>query len=249
MKTKTIILALCFIYQFSFGQILTRKPLHGFVVNDSVNIESGYVFNLNSNRKTYISPQGIFNIIAKKNDTLFFSSLGLKPKKIVLDENDFTVSLLIVKLNTYINPLKEVVVIKRVINLNLGNIQRIIDTEYFDDKQSTPKNRLMPTLEIQYGVNFIRIGKMIWKLFENENPKNENLVGLGDFKKIVPMRVNQYFFTNTLNLKEDEIGLFLIFCENDSKSKTFLQPNAEFELIEFLINKNDEFKRITTFEK
>jgi len=57
------------------------------------------------------------------------------------------------------------------------------------------------------------------------------------------------FFTNTLNLKEDEIGLFLVFCENDSKSKTLQKPESQFELIDFLITKNREFKRITTFEK
>lgn len=75
------------------------------------------------------------------------------------------------------------------------------DDIYFDKKkqliiclgQSTPKNRLMPTLEIRYGANFIRIGKMFCKLFKNEKTKYENLIGYSDFKKIVPMRVNQLF--------------------------------------------------------
>ena len=56
-------------------------------------------------------------------------------------------------------------------------------------------------------------------------------------------------FNEALKLKEDEIGLFLIYCENDPKSKALLKPEAEFELIEFLVVKNEEFKRFTTFEK
>lgn len=248
MKTKTIILVFYLFCQFCFGQTLTRKPLHGMVVNDSVNIQSGYVLNVNSNSRTFVKSKGYFDILGKTNDTLLFSSMGLKPKKIVLAEKDFAVSVLVVKMNTLINPLKEVVVTKTDVKLNLGNIQNIIDKEYFDDKQSSSDNPLMPT-KIKYGMDVDRIGRMIWKSFFKENPNKEKEVDYGDFSEIVPKRIHQFFFTNTLKLKEDEIGLFLIFCENDSKSKALLKPEAEFELIEFLINKNEEFKRFTTFEK
>jgi hypothetical protein len=248
MKTKNIIFIFCLCCQFCFGQTLTRKPLHGMVVNDSVSIQSGYVLNVNSNSRTFIKSQGFFDILAKKNDTLLFSSMGLKPKKIVLAEKDFAVSVLVIKMNTLINPLKEVVVTNTVIKPNLGNIQNIIDREYFDDKQSSPENPLMPT-KIKYGMDIDRIGKMIWKSFFKENSDKEKVVYYGNFSEIVPKRIHQFFFTNTLKLKEDEIGLFLIYCENDPKSKTLLKPEAEFELIEFLIIKNEEFKRFTTFEK
>lgn len=249
MKTKKIILALCLFCQFCLGQILTGKPLHGMVVNDSVNVESGYVLNVNSNTRTFVNSQGIFDIMAKTKDTLLISSLGLKSQKIVLVEKDFAVSLFVIKLNTFINPLKEVVVIKTVVKPNLGNIQRIIDTEYFDDKQSSPSpdNPLIPT-KIKYGMDIDRIGKMLWKSFFKDNLNKGNEVDYGDFTEIVPKRMHQFFFTNTLKLKEDEIGLFLMYCENDSKSKVLLKPEAEFELIEFLIVKNEEFKRFTTFE-
>jgi hypothetical protein len=106
----------------------------------------------------------------------------------------------------------------------------------------------MPT-EIKYGMDIDRIGKMIWKSFFKENRDKGKEVDYGDFSDIVPKRIHRFFFTNTLKLKEDEIGLFLIYCENDSRAKALLDPKLEFELIEFLINKNEEFKRFTTFEK
>lgn len=248
MKTKPGILALCLFCQFCFGQILTRKPLHGLVVNDSVNVESGFVLNVNSNTRTFINSQGFFDIMAKTKDTLLISSFGLKSKKIVLAEKDFTVSLLVIKLNTFINPLREVVVKRTVIKPNLGNIQSIIDTQYIEDAQSSLDNPLMP-IEIKYGMDIGRISKMIWKLFANENSEKSKVIDYGDFTEIVPQKISHSFFTNTLQLKEDEIGLFLIYCENDPKAKALLDPKLEFELIEFLINKNEEFKRFTTFEK
>lgn len=248
MKAKTTMLVFYLFCQICLGQTLTRKPLHGMVVNDSVNVQSGYVLNVNSNSRTFIKAQGYFDILAKTNDTLLFSSMGLKSKKVVLADKDFAVSVLRVKMNTLVNPLKEVVVTKTAVKPNLGNIQNIIDREYFDDKQSSPVNPLMPT-EIKYGMDIDRIGRMIWKSFFKENANKEKEVYQGDFTEIVPKRMHQFFFTNTLKLKEDEIGLFLIYCENDPKSKALLKPEAEFELIEFLVVKNEEFKRFTTFEK
>lgn len=248
MKAKTTMLVFYLFCQICLGQTLTRKPLHGMVVNDSVNVQSGYVLNVNSNSRTFIKAQGYFDILAKTNDTLLFSSMGLKSKKVVLADKDFAVSVLRVKMNTLVNPLKEVVVTKTTIKPNLGNIQNIIDREYFDDKQSSPDNPLMPT-EIKYGMDIDRIGRMIWKSFFKENANKEKEVYQGDFTEIVPKRMHQFFFTNTLKLKEDEIGLFLIYCENDPKSKALLKPEAEFELIEFLVVKNEEFKRFTTFGK
>ena len=248
MKAKTTMLVFYLFCQICLGQTLTRKPLHGMVVNDSVNVQSGYVLNVNSNSRTFIKAQGYFDILAKTNDTLLFSSMGLKSKKVVLADKDFAVSVLRVKMNTLVNPLKEVVVTKTAVKPNLGNIQNIIDREYFDDKQSSPDNPLMPT-EIKYGMDIDRIGRMIWKSFFKENANKDKEVYQGDFTEIVPKRMHQFFFTNTLKLKEDEIGLFLIYCENDPKSKALLKPEAEFELIEFLVVKNEEFKRFTTFEK
>lgn len=248
MKTKVVILVMFLFCQFCLGQTLIRKPLRGMVVNDSVKVESGSVININSKTRAYISSQGLFEIMAKTNDTLLFLSLGLKSKKIVVTDKDFAVLLLTVKLNTNINQLEEVVIKTIFIKPNLGNIQSIIDREYFEDSQSSLDNPLMPS-KIKYGMDIDRIGKMIWKSFFKENPDKYKEVDYGNFSEIMPKRIHPFFFTNTLKLKEDEIGLFLIFCENDPRAKALLKPESEFELIEFLINKNEEFKTFATFEK
>ena len=248
MKTKAVILVMFLFCQFCLGQTLVRKHLRGRVVNDSVKVESGSVLNINSKTRAFINSQGLFDIMAKTNDTLLFLSLGSKSKKIVLTDKDFAVLLMTLKLDVDITPLKEVVIKPIYIKPNLGNIQRIIDTEYFEDSQSSLDNPLMPT-KIKYGMDIDRVGKMIWKSFFKDNSNKAKEVDYGDFSDVVPKRIHSFFFTNTLKLKEDEIGLFLIYCENDPKAKALLKPESEFELIEFLINKNEEFKTFATFEK
>lgn len=247
MKTKITILFLCLVYHFSFGQTNDRKSFHGQVLNDSIQVSNGYVVNLNAKTRTFISADGYFDILAKARDTLLISSLAFKPRKIILSSENFTIPLTIVKLETYTNHLKEVIV-QRKINLNLGNIQKIIDTPYFDDGQSSPKNTNMPTITIENGLDFMKIGGMIGKLFiKNETPKKE-INFYENFKEAANKAVTREFFTNTLKLKKEEVGLFLIFCESDPKSLPFLKSENKFQLIDFLVIKNKEFNSITTIK-
>jgi hypothetical protein len=61
---------------------------------------------------------------------------------------------------------------------------------------------------------------------------------------VVKEKFTYYFFTETLGLKHEEIGLFLGYCENDPKVKALLAPDKEIELIDFLIFKSDEYKKL-----
>lgn len=250
MKSKIGILVLCLFCQFCFGQILTRKTVHGQVVNDSIKLENGIIFNVNSKTGTIIKEEGYFSILAKVNDTLVFSSLAFKPKKITLTEKEISTPLLRVKLEVYTNQLAEVIVSKKAINPIDGNSQKYVDMTFFDDEKSSPKNTVMPSDgTIEYGMDFVRMYREVFKLLRKNNPDKRDFVGDMNFTKVAMKSVSYTFFTHTLNLKDEEIGLFLIFCENDPKSKMFLKSDAEFQLIDFLITKNEAFKKITTFKE
>ena len=213
-------------------------------------VDNGYVFNLNSKTRTFISNQGFFDILAKAKDTLLVLSPAFKSKKIIIQDKDFAKPLFIVNLESQTTLLKEVLIKgKTEIKPAIPSSQGIVDMKFTDDAKSSPKNRMMLSDgSIENGMDFVRMFKMVSKLFEKEADK----AGLKqdiDFSEAVAKGVDSYFFTNTLKLKTSEIGLFLDYCENDPKSKTLLQEKDEFMLIDFLITKNEEFKRITTFEK
>lgn len=251
MKSKIGVLILLMCCQFCLGQVLTRKSLHGRVVNDSIAIENGLVFNVNAKTGSIIDQKGYFSILVKVKDTLVISSLGFKSKKIVLTEKDISSSFFRVNLKAIARQLTEVVVhAQKGGKPELGNTQSIVDTQYYDDELSSPRNPLVaPTGTSDNGIDCIRVYKMIFKNLKKNNPDKTDFVSDMSFTSVAMKSVSYSFFTNTLKLDDDQVGLFLLFCENDPKSKTFVAAGEQFQIMDFLITKNEEFKNITTFEK
>lgn len=246
MKIKITFLLFLFISSFSFGQIGPRKNLDGQVRNDLVPVENVIVFNANSNVGTVVNQYGSFSIMAKVSDTLVFSSLAFKSKKIILSEKDFSDSRLIVKLDIFTNELAEVLIrAKKELNPLEGNSQHYVDLKYFDDEKSSPKNRTLPPIGgIENGMDFVRIYKDVVGVLRKKNPQKTDFYKETSFSEFAMNKVNYSFFSNTLHLKDDEIKLFLIFCENDSKSRELMQPTEEFKLMDFFITKNKEYQKI-----
>ena len=248
MKSKIGILAFFLFGQICLGQIGTRKLIRGQVVNDSINVENVVVFNTNSKTGTVTSNQGFFSIYVMQSDTLVFSGLQFKSKKIVYSE--IKGSEIKVKLETFAYQLSEVVVFKEEKAKPIAGSQAIVDKEYFDDEKSSPKNRTMTQVGgIENPIDFVRIYKDVFKILKINTPKKSDFTTKIDFTEVVMKKIDYSFFNNTLKLKDDEIKLFLVYCENDPKSSALSKSNTKFELMDFLIEKNIEFKKIANFEK
>lgn len=252
MKNILIILILFLSCQFCFGQILTRKALHGKIVNDLTTIESGLVFNVNSQTGDLINSKGAFSILAKANDTLVVTSLGFKSEKVVLKASDFESSYYKIKLDAVANELLNVVIYaKHVPHNEFGDTQKIVDTQYFEDNQSSPDNMLM----IPSGtgdpnaMDVIRVYNKIFKHLIKNNPEKTDFVSDVSFTNVAMHSVSYSFFTDKLKIKDDQIGLFLLYCENDPKSKAYNDSSKQFEIMDFLITKYDTFKTVASIEK
>ncbi|WJS96466.1 hypothetical protein NYQ10_08385 [Flavobacterium johnsoniae] len=251
MKNKLGVLVVCLFCQIVLGQNDSRKPLHGQVLNDFLAIESGYVMNINANVRTFIGSGGLFDIMARPKDTLLFSGLAFQSKKIILTEKDCAEVLFKVKLDLVNNQLKEVVVHKELkVKALGGGSQGIVDMQFEDDKQSTAKNTaMMSDQTIKYGMDFVRIFKDVKKLLKKKDDiKDEEITDIA-FVEYAKDNFTKDFYTNTLNLKEDEIELFLMYCSNDPHSKQMVNPDQKFQLIDFMINKNKEFKKAAAAQK
>lgn len=251
MKNSLSVFVVCLFCQIALGQNTERKPLHGQVVNASLAIESGHVMNINANARTFIGVGGLFDILARPKDTLVFTGMAFQSKKIVLTEKDCAQILFTVPLELVNNQLKEVVVHKdlKVKALGVGS-QAIVDMQFEDDKQSTAKNTAMYSDQtIKYGTDFVRIFKDVKKLLKKKEDVKEEEISDIAFVAYAKDNFKPDFFTKTLGLKEDEIDLFLMYCSNDPESKRHVSPDQKFELIDFLINKNKEFKKSNVTEK
>ncbi|TDW46459.1 hypothetical protein EV144_106130 [Flavobacterium sp. 270] len=251
MRNKLGILIACLFCQLVLGQNNSRKSLHGQVINDFLTIESGYVMNVNSNVRTFIGAGGLFDIMARPKDTLLFSGLAFQSRKVVLTEKDLAEVLLKVKLDLVNNQLKEVVVHKelKVKALDKGS-QRYVDMQFEDDKLSTAKNNVMYSDQtIKYGTDFVRIFKDVKKLLSKKEDVQETVISDIAFAEYAKDNFSPDFYTKTLDLKPDEVELFLMYCSNDAESKNYLGPDNRFQLMDFMINKNKEFKKAEVVKK
>lgn len=252
MRSILKIWMLCLSCQLCFSQVLSRKTLHGKIVNESSSIESGLVFNINSQTGDLIDNKGKFSILAKVNDTLLVTSLGFKSEKIVIKQADFTSSYYTIKLHAVANELLSVLVYaKHVPRVELGDTQKIVDTQYYDDAQSSPNNILMMPSGTgdPNAMDVIRVYNKVFKSLFKDNPQKSDFVSDVTFTNVAMHSVSYSFFTDKLKIKDDQIGLFLLYCENDPKSKTLLDANQQFEIMDFLINKYDAYKHIASVEK
>lgn len=251
MRDKLGILVVCLFCQIVLGQNNSRKSLHGQVVNDFLAIESGYVMNINANVRTFIGAGGLFDIMARPKDTLLFSGLAFQSKKIVLTEKDCAEVLFKASLDLVNNQLKEVIVHKELKVKSLdGGSQKYVDMQFEDDKLSTAKNTAMYSDQtIKYGTDFVRIFKDIKKLLSKKEDVQENVISDIAFAEYAKDNFTPDFYSKTLDLKPDEIELFLMYCSNDPESKRYLEPDEKFQLMDFMINKNKEFKKATVIQK
>ncbi|GEP49514.1 hypothetical protein FNO01nite_01860 [Flavobacterium noncentrifugens] len=229
----------------SFAQE-ARKTWNARVMKDSLNVENIMVFNTSSRTSAITDNDGYFKILARANDTLVLSGWTLKSRKIVLKETDNPDNFK-VKMEPIAYELTEVVVKKGEKKKKVKNSQAIVDQQYADDEKSSPNNIAMPNYDaIPNGVNFVRLYKDIAKLVRRNRPEEVEKL---QFSESVLKKFDYNFFHKTLNLKDEEIKLFVMYCETDPKVKDFTVKETKFGLMDFMISKNEEFKKMVALGK
>lgn len=243
MKNKIAVLAFLFFLQMAFSQKDGRKPFHGQVMNDSIKVEHVVVFNANSKTGVLINKEGGFDLNVKEKDTLVFSSLQFKTKKVVLTAKQIKEQPLVVALDLYVYQLDEVHIDTKP-NPIKGSTQVIVDKQYTSDDKSSPAVKNVYDGQTQNGIDFVRLYKDVMKSLKVKNPSKTSFMSDEDFTRLVMQKVHYSFFTDDLNLKEEQVRLFLVYCENDPEAQKILKNESDFELMDFLISKKNEFQKL-----
>ncbi len=236
---KFLLTLFFFTVHAGFTQTDGVKLFRGQLVNDSIKVQNIIIFNLNSRVGTMSKTEGFFDVYALPGDTISFSSIQFKTKKIVLPKTVFDEKVYSVRLQQFINQLEEVVISNKKITQISENTQKYVDKQYFDDAQSSPKTTNVYDGKTP-GVDAVRLFKGILKLFKKKNPK----VTEPSFTETTLNRVKYSYFRDSLKLKDNEIALFLLFCEIDHKAKIISRTENLLYLMDFLYNRNKEFKQI-----
>jgi hypothetical protein len=107
------------------------KTIKGKVISEAVDLDEIYIINLKSEATTSTEKGGYFSIAAAVGDTLMFSAIQIKGRKITITDKDFDKELLMVKLEPMINRLDEVIV-KQYKNINAVSLGIIpADTKHY----------------------------------------------------------------------------------------------------------------------
>jgi hypothetical protein len=210
----------------------------GKVVCGKIPVEKIEIINLVSEKSTISDCQGNFTISAKSEDILVFVSTKYEYKRVFLEQDLINKNNIIVQLLIKPEELKEVVVLKMP-KIKLSNNKAYekgkLDEIVLNKLANSPKN-----------INVGNIENGITKIFRLYRKKKEK--SYPEFKEYSINIVENFFFINELKLNEDQIGLFLEFCEADPKSKTIVENYNVLSLMDFLFAKNIEFKKISAFK-
>ncbi|NGY36189.1 carboxypeptidase-like regulatory domain-containing protein [Flavobacterium sp. XN-5] len=93
------------------------SELKGKINGGAFNVDGVYVINLSTEKALITTSDGYFNIAGLAGDTLLFSAVQFKRRRIVLAAKDFSDALFFVKMEPIMNQLDEVV-IRRYDNIN-----------------------------------------------------------------------------------------------------------------------------------
>jgi hypothetical protein len=241
MKYKLLLTFFFISSQFLHSQ--TGK-IKATVVSNDFALKGIEIVNLDSKNTTITNDSGTFSIFAKVGDQLMFISKNYEYKTITIKERDFENTNMVIKLIQKTEELDEVVVTNNVRAPLIPNMQKLLDTQYADDKYSQKKNPLINDGSITYGPDAVQIiGRLVKLLKKNKEKKAKEIPEL-EFKTLVNTNLDSDFFKKTLALKPEEIDLFLDFCDADPNSKNVLNNPNPLKIMDFLMAKNVAFKKL-----
>jgi hypothetical protein len=245
IKIRLFIALLLFVLQIGFSQ--NEKPINGIILCNNFPIQGVEIINAISKKMTITDSHGHFSFSVKAKDVLVFVSKTHLLKKITIeqdaiDKNDFAISL-----SLKAEELEEVVITKiPTIQLSKDRIHEEgqISRSAVEKAAKSPRVIGVNDGTIENGMNLMKIGSMLFGLFKKEKEPAKKSVPKMEFKTWATSNYPPDFFSNHLKLKPEEISLFLEFCDADPKSKIISENPNSLSLMEFLLDKNTEFKKL-----
>ncbi|WP_348812960.1 hypothetical protein [Flavobacterium maritimum] len=243
MKVKLLLVLCFFLYQISFSQ--TEKLLKGTVSSDSFLLHNVDVINKTTQTSTTTNINGEFVLSAKVNDSIIFYSKEYYLKGLKLSSND------IENKNISVSMVKKPEELEEIIIRQIPKIDWKLDTKWEQIKRDEitaerTENRLKtPGIYdgvIDKGLNLAGIAKTLFGHSKKE--PNYTKFPQIEFKELAKNSCDEKFYLENLKLKPEEIALFLDFCDADPKSKTLIEHPNVLSMMDFLSNKNIEFKKL-----
>lgn len=230
---KRILLLLCFSISFCFSQNVKGK-----VVSDSLPIINVEVINLASKDVVKTTKTGHFEIKASAGNWITFYHKNYEVTRIYVD------SFFDYNKNLEIKLVEKAVVIDEVLVKNMGSFFGNVKP---DETPSKPLTNFSDGT-VYTGMDLKAIGKMIFGLFRNKDKEVYKEKEPIEFRTFTEQSYDYDFLAKSLQLKPDEVVPFLNFCGFDPDSKKAVANSDKLELLQFLMVKSEEFKKMNQKE-
>lgn len=215
MKNQ-LLLYFLFISVVSFGQ-KKQNIISGTILFQNEVIADVHIINKNTNQGSASNDLGTFEIPVSINDTLFVSHINLQKKELIITPEIFKSKSVIIHLEEKINELNEI------------TFERSTGIFYVDKQYLKPPTVNAKTLNLPYANTVARKDESIVSLQSGAAINLENLIGAlnGSNRRKKMLKKLTYedkmlakirkhytddFFITDLNIKQDEINVFLNYC-------------------------------------
>lgn len=253
MKNKKYILLLFILALAVLKLNAQNKPIkiQGFVKYDAVYLQDINIINKKSNFGASSDTNGSFTLYAKKGDSILFSSIVYEDRIIKISDTHINSKSISVYLEPDYYQLDEVMLDKKIL-LNSINIAVTKGTIFNNDKITNNKapnaRKLTDPNANAGGLNPIALFMMLTKKahLKRKARKLEQKLELEKIKQLkieFPTTIkNLYgddFFKETLHISEDNIYLFLDYCEGNGLNDYY--KSDEIVIKNFLIKQSRKF--------
>jgi len=243
MKRYILSFTALFFTLFGYSQQEDRTPLRGQVLYRNAVVPYENVINTTSEKATITNDKGAFLIHVKEGDELVFMAINYQIEIVTVTAELIKKNRLVVEVNEKVTELDEVTVSpenqKKFLELQNEDFK---EYQYETDATGEVRNiALDPTVRgMQDGLNFKNIFKA---LFLSKDSKNDSDKGPLKVSEVLRQVYNDEFFVLDLELPQDKIDAFLLYCDTQLPTQSLLKKDNEFQLIDFLVTQSLEFRK------
>ena len=233
---------IAFLIFLSISVSASAQIINGIVYDTEARVNNIKVLNISKKTLTTTNDKGEFSLKAQVNDTLSFQSIFYKPIMVIVKKDYFN-STYVFEIEKLINELETVSVKSKPKELLFGenafnaNLKKIIVNDKKKDELLTYNDAP------KYGVDFIRVAKMIGKLFKKKRKPIPNTLKYSQFELL--FAENNFFtkkmLTNDLNIPEKYQYLFYDFLEAKEIPESKLNYNKRLLLLDDFTMHAQEF--------
>ncbi|MEL6810916.1 MAG: carboxypeptidase-like regulatory domain-containing protein [Bacteroidota bacterium] len=259
----TYILFLC--SMTLFAQEVDRVEVRGIITAPvGEDIEEISIYNISSQKGAVSDSNGEFKLQVAENDRVRVTALQFKSFTVVINSEDIEKKELSIYMNPIVNRLGEVIVrntdLTGVVDVDAKNIETSVFMAKWD----------LSYAALEYGYNFERdeqsaiVGNAAEEALGqiNNNQASVDLTALSRLifqrKKKSPRELAEYtdnltrellrrhpvnYLVNTFEIPQDKVNDFVYFTEENGLNSYLLKPENEIQLLEFLFDQSEAYKK------